>query len=503
MVDKGNQGSDKNLPSDLSQSVEIVRNRLGKSSDFKAREIILPGQSSPVAAICYFNGLVDLKSINKMIATVNDYLLGEKQGDPSPSSIEDIIPGDLRKSGNIDNLIQALLDGSTVMLIDGLPSAAIVSLPGGKRRAVEEPSSQTVIRGPKEGFTEDVATNIALIRRKIRSPELRFEDRTIGRVTKTRVSVAYIKGIAKDEVVKEVFTRLDRIDVDSILESGYIEEYIQDTTATPFPTLINTERPDAVAGNLLDGQVAILVDGSPFVLVAPVTFFKFFLASEDYYQRYDISSFLRLIRLFSFLMALLLPSLYIAVTTFQQEMIPTTLLISLAAQREGTPLPALLEALLMELTFEVIREAGVRMPRVVGPAISIVGALVLGQAAVQAGLVSAAMVIIVSFTAISNFVIPYFSMSAAVRLVRFGLMLLAGTFGLYGILAGGIPLLVHMISLRSFGVPYFLPLSPLSFNNLKDVLIRAPWPLLKTRPSHFSANNRVRQSSTKREKKTN
>lgn len=204
---------------------------------------------------------------------------------------------------------------------------------------------------------------------------------------------------------------------------------------------------------------------------------------------------LRNIRLFSFVVALLLPSLYIAVTTFHPEMLPATLLISIAAQREGTPLPALLEAMLMEITFEVIREAGVRMPRVVGPAISIVGALVLGQAAVQAGLVSAAMVIIVSFTAIASFVIPTFGMSAAVRLIRFGLMLLAGSFGLYGILAGLIPLLMHLVSLQSFGVPYFLPVSPLSWSNMKDVFIRLPWPKIVKRPEFISLHNQTRQDS--------
>ncbi|MDG0793863.1 spore germination protein [Cohnella ginsengisoli] len=222
-------------------------------------------------------------------------------------------------------------------------------------------------------------------------------------------------------------------------------------------------------------------------------FSNFFLSSEDYYQRHDIASFVRMIRFIAFFVSLLLPSLYIAVTTFQQEMIPTTLLISLAAQREGVPLPALLEALLMELTFEVIREAGIRMPRVIGPAISIVGALVLGQAAVQAGLVSGAMVIIVSFTAIANFVIPALGMSAAIRLMRFLLMALAGSFGLFGVLAGMIPLLLHLVALRSFGVPYLLPIAPLKWMNFKDLFYRLPWRALTERPAVFGSLNPRRQ----------
>ncbi|GGG04024.1 hypothetical protein GCM10010912_55990 [Paenibacillus albidus] len=381
-----------------------------------------------------------------------------------------------------------------MIVLDGIQSALAVSITGGTRRSVEEPSSQTVIRGPKEGFTEDISINITLIRRKLRTPDLKFESHIIGKVTQTTVILAYIEGIADPEVVQEVTRRLQSIDTDSILESGYIEEFIQDAPLTPFPTMLNSERPDTVAGSLLDGQVAILIDGTPFALIAPVTFFNFFQTAENYYQRYDISTFLRGVRLLSFLVSLLLPSVFIALTTFQQEMIPTTLLVTLAAQREGAPFPALLEALLMELTFEVIREAGVRMPRAIGPAISIVGALVIGQAAVEAGLVSGAMVIVVAFTAISNFVIPYFSMAASIRLLRFILMLLAGTLGLFGILAGVIPILAHLVSLKSFGVDYLMPYSPFYKSNMKDLLIRVPWWAMKTRPNEKSGPNKTRQA---------
>lgn len=334
------------------------------------------------------------------------------------------------------------------------------------------------------------------LRRRLRTTQLRIEYQTVGRFTQTQIAVAYIKGIANPTVLTELRQRLDAIDIDGVLESGYLEELIQDRSFTPFPTIFNTERPDTIAGHLLEGHYAVLVDGTPFALVLPVTFFKFFLSSEDYYQRYDIITFIRGIRFLSFFVSLLLPSLYVAITTFQQEMLPTTLLISLAAQREGVPLPALLEALLMELTFEVIREAGVRMPRVIGPAISIVGALVLGQAAVQAGLVSGAMVIVVSFTAIANFVIPSISMAASVRLIRFGLMLLAGSFGLFGILAGLVPLLIHLVSLTSFGIPYFLPVAPLSLQNLKDVFVRVPWKAMRTRPQQLGVSNRTRQRTS-------
>ncbi|MGZ7441196.1 spore germination protein [Paenibacillus sp. TH7-28] len=489
------QQADERLDSSLSGTISYLRSKMGGSSDVVIRRLQNRGPAGEDVAVCYIGGLIDQMLLSKLIDDLDKRFFIVDQDYPSEPLADQIGAGNVKRISGGTDLISAILSGSAAIVIDGAQGAIVASIPGGPRRSVEEPSTQTVIRGPKEGFTEELSTNMALLRRKIRSPALRFESRTVGTYTQTKVVVAYIAGVANPAVLQEVFNRLDAIHTDSILESGYIEEFIQDTTFTPFPTIMNTERPDAAAGSLLEGQVVILVDGSPFVLICPVTFFKFFLSSEDYYQRYDISSFLRGIRLLAFLVAMLLPSIYIAVTTFHPEMLPTTLLISLAAQREGTPLPALLEALLMEITFEVIREAGVRMPRVVGSAISIVGALVLGQAAVQAGLVSAAMVIIVSFTAISNFVIPTFGMSSAVRLIRFGLMILAGTFGLYGILAGLIPILLHLVSLSSFGVPYLLPVAPLSFSNMKDVFIRAPWPKMKKRPAYINEDNKTRQGS--------
>ncbi|MEC0128233.1 spore germination protein [Paenibacillus pabuli] len=476
----------------LVNTVEWIRSELGESPDVVIRSFTpMVDKTVAVVTIFYIDGLIDQQLLTKML---------DSMGNTSDAcDLKDWIKGCLPignlKTVNINNqLLMSILEGQVVIIVEGLNEAFTVSMAGGVRRSVEEPTSQTVIRGPKEAFTEDFSTNMALLRRKIRTPELRFESMTIGEYTQTKVCVAFIKGIADPEVVSEVTRRLKSIQTDSILESGYIEEFIQDGVYTPFPTIMNTERPDAVAGGLLEGLVAIIVDGTPFVLLAPVTFFRFFISSEDYYQRYDISSFLRVIRFSSFVIALLLPSIFIAITTYHQEMLPTTLLISLAAQRENTPLPALLEAFVMELTFEVIREAGVRMPRAIGPAISIVGALVLGQAAVQAGLVSAAMVIVVSFTAISNFVLPAINMAAAVRLLRFALMLLAGSLGLYGILAGLVPILVHLVSLQTFGIPYLLPVSPLEGANMKDLIFRFPWWSMRKRPEMISDRNRVRQA---------
>ncbi|CAI6043923.1 spore germination protein [Cohnella sp. JJ-181] len=485
--------------------VERLRYQLGGSSDFIVRFIHEDPKDPFMYAVCYIDGLVDKNLLAFLLEAVAAEARDESGLPPDlPMSLASRVPvGALTDADSDDALVQAMLNGEAVIVGTGLTGGLCVAIPGGPSRSVEEPSSQTVVRGPKDGFTENLADNLSLVRRRLRTPHLRIEDRVVGRYTRTKVAVVYIEGIVQPVILDELRRRLDAIDIDGILESGYIEELIQDTAWTPFPTIHNTERPDTVAGHLLEGHAAVLVDGTPFALIVPVTFFKFFLSSEDYYQRHDIASFVRIIRFIAFFVSLLLPSLYIAVTTFQQEMIPTTMLISLAAQREGIPLPALLEALLMELTFEVIREAGIRMPRVIGPAISIVGALVLGQAAVQAGLVSGAMVIIVSFTAIASFVIPALGMSAAIRLMRFLLMALAGSFGLFGILAGMIPLLLHLVSLRSFGIPYLLPVAPLKWRNFRDLFVRLPWRALKERPAVIGSRNPRRQPRTGPKKEEN
>ncbi|WP_426446913.1 spore germination protein [Paenibacillus sp. S-38] len=490
----GSPANEAPLSPALADNLDELRRLLGDSDDVVVRQL------DNGCALVYIDGLADSETVSReLIAPLLSLGKEERESLARAGELEAqlrsrlLAAGELHCTDSSAAAVNAVLDGGTVILADGLGEAFTAGTPGWERRAVEEPKTQTVVRGPKESFTETLRTNTSLLRRKIRSPKLRLQTLRIGRMTQTQVALAYIDGIADEGVVRELKRRLEGIDTDSILESSYIEEFIEDSPYSPLPTLANTERPDAVAAGLLEGQVAVFVDGTPFVLLGPVTFFNFLQSSEDYYQRYDIATFIRLIRYGSFVVSMLLPALYIAITTFHQEMLPTTLLISLAAQREGVPFPAFVEAMIMEVTFEVLREAGIRMPRVVGPAISIVGALVLGQAAVQAGLVSAAMVIVVSFTAISNFVIPALNVTVAARLVRFILMILAATLGLFGIVAGFMTLLIHMASLRSLGVPYLSPLAPLNLSSLKDAIVRMPWWTLKRRPQGLAHGNRRRQ----------
>lgn len=392
-----------------------------------------------------------------------------------------------------DELFLRLFAGYSIALIDGADRALAIDTAEVKARQVEEPGVQSVVRGPREGFTEVLSWNTAMLRRKIKNRNLWMESRAIGRQSQTSVAIAYIKGIVNEDVLEETKRRLERIDIDAVLESNYIEELIQDKQMTVFPTIFNTERPDVVAANLLEGRVAILVDGTPFVLLVPAVFVQFFQSSEDYYQRADFATLIRLLRFVAFVISMLTPSVFIAITTFQQELLPTTLIYNLASQREGVPFPAFLECLLMEVTFEILREASVRMPKTIGQSISIVGTLVIGQAAVEAGLVTAGMVIVVSITAISNFVTPAFNMGISARILRFFLIALGASFGLFGVFLGIIIIIVRLCNLKSFGVPYMSPIAPFHYPDQKDSLLRLPIPRMLRRPVTFQPPNKVRQ----------
>lgn len=287
-------------------------------------------------------------------------------------------------------------------------------------------------------------------------------------------------------------SRLDRVDIDSIQESGQLEELIEDAPLSPFPTMARTERPDRVAGALLEGRVAVLIDGTPFVLIAPATLMMLLSTPEDYFERFYAGTLVRIVRVTAVLISLLLPSLYVAVTTFHQEMLPTPLILSIAAQREGVAFPAFLEALIMEAMFELIREAGIRLPRVIGPAISIVGVLVLGDAAIRAGLVSPIMVIVVAATGIASLATPAFSFAIGMRVLRFVFLGLSAFMGFFGLATGMFALFGHLAALESFGLPYMAPIAPVVDAALKDAIVRAPWWTMKERPSLLTWHDRVR-----------
>jgi spore germination protein KA len=497
--DNYRQQQDPSKPEDLpiernyKNSISRLKEELGDSTDFATREFTL--QKYKGVAV-YIDGLVN----NQMISDFFMDSLLKIQDEIITDSFQYMVDkatslGNIQTIHTWDQVYDGLLSGNTIIFVDGYTKAINIETKGWDKRAISEPSTQLSIRGPKDSFVESIRTNTALIRRRIKSPNLWLETMRIGTVTQTDIGIMFIKGIVDDKIVKEVKKRLTQIKIDSIVDSGYIEQLIEDQTWTSFPTTYHSERPDVICSQLLEGRVAVLVDGSPFVLTAPAVFIQFFQAPDDYYARFDISTGIRLLRLLAFFIALVGPALYIAVTTFHQEMVPTTMIIALAAQRENVPFPAFIEALIMEITFEILREAGLRLPRSVGQAVSIVGALVIGQAAVQAGFVSPVMVIVVALTAIANFSTPTFAMAISARLLRFVLMGLATMLGFYGIMIGIMFMTIHLCSLRSFGVPYMTPIAPLNIKGQQDVLIRFPIWAMKNRPPLISERN-LRRTGT-------
>ncbi len=464
-----------------------AKNAFGDSFDFHVEDELVAGRK---ALLFYIESLVDSKTMKEMTAKLFSTQITEQSGSLTIDQLvvlfKEVFGGvSCQLIGMVDGIYSALLNGHIVIFLDGLAKAIAINMENTEKRSVTEPSTQTVIRGPKDGFVESLSTNVTLIRRRIRSPNLRFEQFILGKDTQTPVYLGFVKGIANEAILKEVRSRLNKINVSSVFESGNIEEMIADKTFTPFPLALNTERPDTVAANLMEGKIVILVDGTPFALLVPAVLVNFFEISEDYYQPFLLGSFIRGIRYLSFMIALLTPSIYVGILTFNHELLPTSLLLSVIAQREGVPFPAVVEVLLMEITFEILREAGVRVPRTVGQMVAIVGALVIGQAAAEAGIISNIMIIIVSITGIANFVAPVYSFAAASRLIRFLLIISASVLGLYGILIVLVAMVAHLSSLRSFGVPYLAPIAPFIIEDQKDVFVRFPWWAMQNRPKYL------------------
>jgi len=490
------------LRDSLKANIEHVRRTTGGSPDVVVRKFVVGRNPGVEAAALFVDGLVDDKNVYDFVLEplLQSNIPPQKSGKDLLDFIENslVAVSGVERVSDWSEFFSGLMEGSTMLMLDGVSLALKTGTQGGQFRSIEEPTSQLAVRGPREGFTESLRMNTAMVRRYIRNPYLWQESMVIGEATQTRVSVMYIQGIANDKVVEEVRRRLKQIKADSILESGYIEQFIEDKTFTLFPTVYHTERPDIVAANLLEGRIAIFVDGTPFVLVVPALFIQFFHAVEDYYYRFDIASALRFLRVLIFFLSLVAPSAYVAATTFHQEMIPSALVLSLAAQREAVPFPAFIEVLVMEIAFEILREAGVRLPRQIGQAISIVGALVIGQAAVEAGFVSTSTVIVVSITAIASFATPTVAIATSARIIRFVFIVISSMFGFYGLVIGLLFMTLHLCSLRSFGVPYMSPLAPMIPSNAGDTILRKPIWAWKERPRLISQNNIIRQEPYQR-----
>jgi hypothetical protein len=466
------------LPADLEKIISTLKSRFGENQDVVYRQFLLD-EDGKQAAVVYIDELSDSTMINHLFArsasSVEDDKRSSLQADLlgyyamhflSLTSVTDI--------GTFDEAVQKILQGNSIFFIDGYNKAISISTSKWDKRSIPEPTVENEVRAPQEAFIEDLKTNMSLIRRRIQNEKLRFLQLKIGEVTKTDICISYLQDKADPSLVAEVKNRLEAIQMESVEESKYLEECIVDHPYSIFPLIDHTERPDRVAGMLMEGRIAILTNGTPWVLIVPTIFPQLFSTAGDYYQNFYFATFLRWLRFIAFIFALTIPAFYIALITIHQEMIPTQLALRIAGSRSGVPFPAVVEALLMEISFEILREAGIRLPKAAGQAVSIVGALIIGQAAVEAGIVSPIKVIVVSLTGISSFAIASYSLGLTVRLLRFPLMLLASILGIPGITVAFLALLTYMASLKSFGVAYLSPLSPFIWPDIKDMSIRAP-----------------------------
>lgn len=452
------ESSEASLFADLNKNLEMLRGIFHTSGDMIIREFAFGQQPQIHAGLLYVDGLVDKTTVNQSI--MKPFMYDSRiacMEKPHKENIDYVKTtllsvGDVQQVSSIHRLVDACMSGNTILLVDGLDEALVISTKEWESRGVQEPQTENVVRGPREGFSETLRINTALLRRKIKNPDLIFETMKIGYRTKTEICIAYLHGVASTALVNELRNRLNRIHTDAILESGYIEQFIEDAPYSIFSTVANSEKPDVIAAKLLEGRAAVLVDGTPFVLTVPALFIESFQVSEDYYSRAFFASFVRIIRYISYMLTTLTPAIYVATLTYHPELLPSPLLFTLMASEEGLPFPLFLELVLMMIVFDILREAGVRLPRPVGQAVSIVGALVIGQAAVAAGIVSDFTVIAIAVTAVSSFVNPAQTDSAGI--LRYIFLILSAVMGGFGIIIGLICVLIHLVTLRSFGAPY-------------------------------------------------
>ncbi len=489
------------LSKSLGENLKKLKAFLEESTDAVFREFKLGGLGISCALV-YIDGLIDKTVVHEAILKPLMYEASELNKERTIEVDQDkvfdfvkehaVTVADIKEAESLDKAILFIMSGEAALLIEGYDKILVISARGWPARGVSNADDEEVIRGPKEGFTETLRVNTALVRRKCKDPNMVIRTIKLGRRSKTDVAYIYIKGITREELIKEVEERLNEIDIDQVIDSGQLEQLIQDNNMTPFPQVQATQRPDKTVASLLEGRIAILVDNSPYALLVPATFNQFFQSPEDYNERWIVSSFLRLVRWISSFVAVFTPAIYIAVLTYHPSLIPTKLALTISASRAGVPFPSLIEALLMESTIELLRESGARLPKAIGQTIGIVGGLIIGDAAVRAGITSPITVIIVAITAIASFVIPTYSAAIGLRTMRFPLMIMAGFLGLYGVVIGFILLNIHLVSIKSFGLGFMTPQSPIIINDLKDFVIRAPYRAMKRRPEETDVIDMIR-----------
>lgn len=498
----GQHGSDEPLSTSLEENITAITGVMGVDNvDVIVRKFIIGTKPEPTpAAIIYIDGLANTTVQQFSIIQPLLYLgnLRKDEAEITPENLANYIRYCLISTPNSSeattrqDVINKIITGDTAILVEGLTQAIVIDTKSWEHRGVSDPKTESSVRGPHEAFTETIRVNTALIRRRIRSPHLRIDMMRIGRRSHTDVAVIWIDGITNPNYVHEVKKRLNAVDVDILPYEGMLEEYIEDNPFSPFPQVQITERPDRVAAAISEGRVAILIDGNPMAQIVPTTFSTYFQTGEDYTERWMYASLLRILRLFSLINSSLLPALYIAITNYHQEMLPTPLALAFAAARENVPLPAFIEALIMVLALELVREAGLRLPSPVGSTVGIVGALLLGEAAVSANLASPIMVIVVALSGLSSFILPQYSQGLVLRFLVYPFILLSAGWGLFGMTAGIMVVIIHLSNLTSLGVPYLEPLWRPT-QAFRDTFLRVPMWLMQKRPSFLRPRDQLRQ----------
>jgi spore germination protein len=473
---------------DIDDNVARLTNIMNNSFDIKVRRFKI-GCVGVDAAIIYIESIADEDKIFNHI--IKPLMAGSKDAVESGTGSANVINtikeslasiGTVEEAETFDTAVLGITSGDTFIIVDGCTRGLIAGTKALAGRSIDEAKTEPSVKGSKEAFVENLKDNVGLIRKRIKDPNLTFETFKVGRRTKSDVVTVYVKGIIDESIVAEARKRIQAIDIDDAISASQVAHLISDSPHSIFPMHQVTERPDKVVASLLDGRLAILIDGTPDAVIVPVTLPMLMQSVDDYNEKWILGSAAILARYISLFTAMLLPALYIAFTSFHPEILPTIILFSITGTRSGVPFPAFAEAVLMAFILEALTEAGVRLPRVVGQTVSIVGGLVIGQAAVEAGIISPVMVIVISITAISSFSLPSYSLGLTVRILRFPFMILATILGALGISLGLLYMLGYVASLESFGVGYIEPLTSYRLRDWKSVAIRAPQKLLTKRP---------------------
>ena len=478
---------EESMNTNFESNIKAIQKHFGESNELVTKEFKI-GESK--CAVIYFMGLADTVALSEYVI----YPLQRYVGKPNITTIPSNIPlSEVMIEDKDEEIYSSILKGKGVLILDGFKQSLILGIDKYKERAITEPPTSTVLKGPRAGFVENLKTNLATLRKILATPNLRTTSTTVGKHTKTSVCVVYIDGIANEKIVKTVKERISKIDIDGVLDSHYITQYLEEHKNSMFKQVGNSEKPDIIASKLLEGRVAIIVDGSPMVLTVPFIYIEDVQSSDDYYSNSKRATFVRWIRLISIIISTLTPALYIAIILHHYKAIPLKFLITIINTTKGLPLTPFAEILFVLLLFEILYEASLRMPKYLGLALSIVGALILGDTAVKAGLISPPAVMIVAISSLSIYCIP--DQAPQLYLLRLLFTFAGGVLGIFGIIAMGLFLLLHLSDFDSYGGAYFAPIAPLVADDLKDALVRSNISQMKTRPRSINKdhNNKTRQ----------